>query len=162
MNSRCAAREQLRALQRRVRHPEIGNRRRILRVALELIAQRLRNRRTATRRESSDLLIIRDRHDARNDRNGNPRIARAAHEIEIRVVIEKELRDQECRAAANLEREKGEIARRIRCINVHLGIARRTDTKPELVVKHLDEIFRRRKAALDNSRSLLRRIAAQG
>jgi len=89
VDARRAAREQLGALERRVGDAEVDDRLGIVLARVERVEQGRGYRRAAHRREALYLLRVRDRHDARHDRDVYPGGARVLDEAEVRLVVEE-------------------------------------------------------------------------
>src|SRR5687767_10944924 len=116
---------------------------------------------TARFGEALELREIRDRHDARHDRRGDPRAPRVVDEAEIRVGVEEVLRDRAVRAGVELALEVLEVAREAVGLRVHLGIARDLDVEPVagFLADESDEVARI--AELAHRRHARGHVAAQ-
>jgi len=93
-----ASRQEIGALERRVCDAELCNRFRIVGAPIQLALELCGDRGAAHFREALDLAVVRDRHDARHDRHGDAGGARRLDELEVELVVEEQLRDQECGA----------------------------------------------------------------
>src|SRR5215469_13081991 len=113
MDAGSTAREEIDALQRRVSDAEVDDRFRLLASCLHLRHEARRDRRAALAREALDLLAVRDRHDAGDDRHVDARSPRAADESEVRFGVEEQLLYKDRRAGAAL---RGECANTGGCV----------------------------------------------
>src|SRR5439155_9009691 len=104
------------------------------------------------------------RHDARQDRHTHAGGARSAHEGEIRVCVEEELRRQECGAGADLLPRPPYVIVERRRFEMPFRIRGRADAEVELAAHEADELGRVREPALRLREVVLAfgRIAAQG
>jgi two-component system sensor histidine kinase KdpD len=122
MNSRCAVRDQIDALRRRVGHPQLHYRLRIVAAAIKLRAQ-LKGQRSAARdRKALHLRRIRDRHNSRNYWNANAGGSCSFHKVPVVAVVEKELCDQKIEAFIHFPLQVIQIHRRITAFGMFLRV----------------------------------------
>ena len=163
MDAGGAAREQVGALERRVRDAELDHRVGVLAPQLELLEQRAGDRGAAHLREALDLLDVRDRDDPGDDRDLDPDGARLLDPVEVEPVVEEQLRDQEARARRELLAQEPEVVGEVDRLGVHLGKAGGADAQVVVLADQRGQLGRVVQAA--GMRAPLglapRRVAAQ-
>ena len=132
--------QQVGALHRRVGDAEVRDRVRLLGAQLELAQQAGRDRRAAHLREAPDLVDVRDRHDARDDRDVDPGVPRAGHEVVVELVVEEQLGDQEARAGVDLLARVAQVGLGRLGREMDLGEAGRADREVVVGADQLDQL----------------------
>ena len=162
MDARRAAVEQFDALNGCKRDTELGNRFRLVAAQLEFRSQGDRNSRAAHRGKTVDLLVIRDRHDTGNNGYGNAARAHSRDIIKVLLIVEKQLRDKETRAARDFSFDRLEIGMHAAGFGMFFRITRSADTEVEFAFEQADQIARVAKAAgMRDEVAAAGRIAAQ-
>ena len=161
VDARRAVGEQVGALERRVGDAEVGHGARLVAAQLELAQQPVGDVRAAHLRDPLDLAGVRDRHDARDDRDLDPDLPRAGDEVVVALVVEEELRDQEARSRVDLRLEVAQVALGVGRMDVHLGEARRADREVVLVADQLDQLARVAQAAVGRASTRSARAAGR-
>src|SRR3989338_4382912 len=106
--------------------PNLG---RVVLIVQELFVKGLGDRDSSQTRDPFYLLCTEDRHDPRDNRDGDLRLSRAIDEVEIEGVVEEELGYNYVGPGVDLALEVREIGREIRRLVVPLGISGHGDAE---------------------------------
>src|SRR5690348_11343733 len=135
VQARHASLQELRALLDTVAHAELADRLVVGRL-VDRQLQRMRNAGAGHRGHDVQGAPARDRHQTRHDRQLDAGVARATHEVEVKGIVEEQLRDEKVRSALHLQSHVAHLVVEVRAFGVFLGAASRADAEAVAAALH--------------------------